>query len=58
MQKLKSWKDFWKEEDGMGTIEVVLITVVLVSLVVIFKDQLTDIVEKLFDKITSKTNRF
>ncbi len=58
MQGLKNWQDFWREEDGMGTIEVVLITVVLVSLVVIFKDQLTGIVEKLFDKITSKTNRF
>lgn len=58
MKELKKWQDFWKEEDGMGTIEVVLITVVLVSLVVIFKDQLTDIVEKLFGKITSKTNRF
>lgn len=58
MQGLKSWKEFLREEDGMGTIEVVLITVVLVSLVVIFKDQLTGIVEKLFDKITSKTNRF
>ncbi|MBQ7933961.1 MAG: hypothetical protein IJ327_04150 [Lachnospiraceae bacterium] len=58
MQGLKNWKDLWKEEDGMGTIEVVLITVVLVSLVVIFKDQLTGIVEKLFEKITSKTNRF
>ena len=24
---LKTWKDFWKEEDGMGTIEIILIIV-------------------------------
>ncbi len=58
MNRLKSWQDFLKEEDGMGTIEVVLIVVVLVGLVVIFKEQLTNIVEGLFGKITKQTNRF
>lgn len=58
MNELKNWKDLLQEEDGMGTIEVVLIVVVLVGLVIIFKEQLTEIVENLFSKITSKTNRF
>ena len=39
-RQLKKWKDFLKEEDGMGTVEVILIVVVLVSLVVIFKNRL------------------
>lgn len=47
--------DFFTEEDGMGTVEVILIIVVLVGLVIIFKDQITDIVESLFDGITNKT---
>lgn len=32
MQGLKNWQDFWREEDGMGTIEVVLITVVIFTI--------------------------
>lgn len=53
----KQFVDFMKEEDGMGTVEVILIIVVLVGLVLIFKEQLTDIVENLFRKITNQTNR-
>ncbi|MBE5868974.1 MAG: holin, BlyA family protein [Lachnospiraceae bacterium] len=52
---MKTWKNFLKEEDGMGTVEVILIIVVLVGLVVIFKDQIGDIVEGLFDKITKQS---
>lgn len=53
---LKGWKEFWKEEDGMGTVEIILIIVVLVGLVLIFKEQITKIVNSLFEKITSQTN--
>lgn len=58
MRKLKSFKQFLAEEDGMGTVEVILIIVVLVGLVLIFKDQLTKIVESIFTKITNQTNKF
>ena len=40
---------------GMGTVEVILIIVVLVGLVIIFKDQIMGIVNSLFSKITSQT---
>ena len=33
-------KKFWKDEDGMGVVEVVLITIVLVGLVILFKSQI------------------
>lgn len=56
-RKLKGLKEFWKEEDGMGTVEIILIIVVLVGLVIIFKDQVTEIVESLFKKITSQTKK-
>ena len=55
--KLKTWKQFLREEDGMGTVEVILIIVVLGGLVIIFKDQLTKIINNLFSKITSQTNK-
>lgn len=55
--KLKTMGEFLQEEDGMGTVEVILIVVVLVGLVVIFKDQISDIIDSLFDKITKQTNK-
>lgn len=54
---LKKFRQFLSEEDGMGTVEVILIIVVLVGLVVLFKNQITDIVESLFSRITAQTNR-
>ena len=42
----------------MGTVEIVLIIVVLVGLVVIFRNQLTRIVNSLFSKITAQTDTF
>lgn len=56
--KLKGFRQFMREEDGMGTVEVILIIVVLVGLVLIFKDQLTSIVNSIFSKITKQTNKF
>ena len=53
---LKTWKDFIKEEDGMGTVEIILIIVVLISLVIIFKEQLTKLVESIFEKIVKQAN--
>jgi len=55
--ELKNWKQLWLEEDGMGTVEIILIIVVLVGLVLIFKEQITDIVESIFSKITKQTNK-
>ena len=56
-RKLKDWEQFLREEDGMGTVEVILIIVVLVGLVIIFKDQITNIVNDLFKKISSQTGK-
>ena len=44
--------DFLKEEDGIGTVEMILILVVLI----IFKDQLTALVNDIFSQITSKSS--
>lgn len=57
MRELKKCKQFLKEEDGMGTVEIILIIVVLVGLVIIFKDQITKIVQNIFAKITNQTNK-
>lgn len=56
--KLKGFKQFLCEEEGMGTVEIILIIVVLISLVVIFRNQITGIVTRLFGKITNEVNKF
>jgi len=48
--------DFFRDEQGMGTVEIILIIVVLIGLVIIFKNQLTALVETIFEAITSKSN--
>ncbi|MCC6095044.1 MAG: holin, BlyA family protein [Eubacterium sp.] len=52
----KEFMDFWKEEDGISTVEIVLIIVVLIGLVIIFKSQLTSLVSNILSKITSKSD--
>lgn len=53
----KGIKEFLKEEEGMGTVEVILIIVVLIGLVIIFKEQLNDLVNDIFDKITNQAKK-
>ena len=55
--KLKSFRQFLTEEDGMGTVEVILIIVVLVGLVLIFKEKITEVVNSIFTKITNQTKK-
>ena len=57
MGKLKSFKQFLREENGMGTVEIILIIVVLVGLVILFQDEITKIVKDLFKKITTQTGK-
>lgn len=45
------FRDFLADESGAGVVELILIIVVLVGLVLIFKDQITDLVNDLFDTI-------
>ena len=50
------WKEFFLEEDGVGVIEIILVLVVLISLVAIFKKQLTSLIKSLLSKVTSQSN--
>lgn len=44
-----------KDDRGIGVVEVILILVVLIGLVIIFKSQLTSLVQTIFEKITSES---
>lgn len=42
--------------DGVGVVEIILILVILIGLVLIFRDQITTIVTKAFASITRDAN--
>ena len=48
--------DILRDEQGIGVVEVILILVVLIGLVIIFKSQLTSLVNTIFEKITSESS--
>ena len=41
-------KEFWKEEEGIGVVEIILMLVVLIALVLLFKEKITTVVNKAF----------
>ena len=55
MWRLYYLKRILTEERGIGVVEVILILVVLIGLVLIFKSQLTSLVQNLFQKLTSES---
>lgn len=50
---VSEWNAFWRQEEGVGVIEVVL--VVLIGLVIIFKTQITKLLENIFKEIESQS---
>ena len=46
---------FWEDESGVGVIEIVLILVVLIGLVIIFKEQINKLLETIFKEIDSQS---
>lgn len=53
MNKLKN---FLKEEDGMGTVEIVLIIVVLIAMVAMFRDGIKEVMQSILKKIKTNAN--
>ncbi|MCI8495858.1 MAG: hypothetical protein HFI74_09305 [Lachnospiraceae bacterium] len=54
---MRTLKEFWMEEEGMGVVEVILIIVILISLAAIFKTQITSLVNKVLKKITTQADK-
>ena len=62
-QKIGSVKKKWKEiymrhryVSGITVIELVLILVIVIALLLIFKNQLIDLINTIFDKIVSESS--
>ena len=59
---MKNIKNVWermkqtiRNQDGMSVVELILVLVVIIGMVLIFKTQLTNLVETIFAKITSES---
>lgn len=53
---MKNLKNFIREEEGMGTVEIILIIVVLIMLVTLFRDSIKSLVTNILKKITKNAN--
>ena len=47
---------FWAEQDGVTVVEIILVLLVLIALVLIFKEQLTNIVKNILQKVASQSD--
>ena len=55
--KMKNyWKQMKEDNRGIGVVEIILILVILIALVIIFRDQITSLVTKILDKITTNAD--
>ena len=57
MELGKEIREFWKDEQGVGVIELVLVLVVLIGLVIIFKKQITTLLQNIFKEINSQSKK-
>ena len=49
-------RNFYDDERGIGVVEVILILLVLVGLVIIFKDQIITLARSIFSSINNQVN--
>ncbi|MCD8046376.1 MAG: hypothetical protein LUE90_07070 [Clostridiales bacterium] len=54
MMKIREISHLMREEDGIGTVEIILIMVVIIGLILIFKNQLMTLVNNTFSNISSQ----
>ena len=52
---LEFWKDIMENEDGVGVVEIVLVLVVLIGLVLIFKGNISKLMNNIFKEINKKS---
>ena len=54
LQKIKdTFKGLMEDQSGIGVVEIILILVIVIGLVLIFKNEITSIINSAFDSIKS-----
>ncbi|MHA7964557.1 multidrug transporter [Paenibacillus oryzae] len=50
-------KSFWSNEQGLGTLEIILIIAVVIIIALLFKDWIIDLIETLMGKADDEASR-
>lgn len=53
----KACVDFIKEESGMGVVEIILIIVVLIAMVLVFKENIKELVDNIWKSINQNAKK-
>lgn len=53
---MESLKRFWYEEEGLGTIEIIIIIVVLLAMAIAFRNTIIKLFARLIDGLSRKGN--
>ena len=53
----KSLKAVWKDEEGLGTVEIIFIIAVLVVIVILFRDQIMTFIKTLMGNATKESDK-
>lgn len=56
IKKLKI-NEFWSETSGMGTVEIILIIVILIGLVILFRTKIQTVVNSALSKIGTDSDK-
>ncbi|MNB81381.1 hypothetical protein D3C75_281610 [compost metagenome] len=54
---IEKGKSFWRDEEGLGTLEMIMIIAVLIAVVLLFKDKIQEVVENLIDIAGEKSRK-
>lgn len=49
---------FWKDKEGLGTLEIVLIAAVIIAIAILFREWILDFLDRLFGKVEDKSDSF
>lgn len=55
---IEFFKDFWKDEEGIGTLEILLIIAVIVAIALIFRERIISWIEGLLERIGDDIEEF
>ena len=55
MENMKELKQFFLEDEAIGVVEIILILVILVALVLVFKNKITAVVTTAFKNFNADT---
>ena len=54
---MKRWNDFMEDESGMGVVEIILIMVVLIAMCIVFKQQISSLVNNISNSINKNAKK-